>query len=70
MVRFHPLFSALEDTPERESNRQTASLAGLAIALALIVVGYYLVQVLHTSSLMEDCLLAGRNNCTILSAGI
>lgn len=51
---------------EKQADRQTASLAGLMIALALIVVGLFLVQRLHTESQIEDCLLSGRTNCAQL----
>jgi hypothetical protein len=51
---------------EKQADRQTASLAGLVIALALIVVGLFLVQRLHTESQLEDCLLSGRTNCAQL----
>ncbi len=46
-----------------EANRQTASLAAMAVILALIVAGLFLVQTLRTSTAIEDCLLAGRRNC-------
>jgi hypothetical protein len=46
-----------------EADRQTASLAGLAVALLLVVLGLLLIRALHTEAKMEDCLLAGRSNC-------
>lgn len=48
---------------DNEENRFTASLAGLAVALLLVVVGLYLIQKLAASSKLEDCLLQGRTNC-------
>ncbi len=56
---------AEEDPDDRAQgpNRQTASLAGLALALALLVGGLYLVHVLHAKSKMEDCLMSGRRDC-------
>jgi hypothetical protein len=48
---------------EMQADRQTASLAGLVVALALIVAGLFLVQRLHIESQIEDCLLSGRTNC-------
>jgi hypothetical protein len=51
---------------ETQADRQTASLAGLVVALALIVAGLFLVQRLHTESVIEDCLLSGRTNCAQL----
>jgi hypothetical protein len=46
-----------------DESRFTASLAGLAIALLLTVVGLFLVQKLEAASKLEDCLLQGRTNC-------
>ncbi len=46
----------LED-PDRAAARQTNSLAALAVTLALIVAGLYLVDVLHTMALQQDCAL-------------
>ena len=61
------------DAPERSSagrgedqesaDRQTASLAGVAITLLLLVVGLFLVRELHDKAMIEDCLLSGRSNC-------
>lgn len=47
----------------KDAERQTRSLAGLAVALALLVAGLLLVQTLRHGSQVEDCLLAGRINC-------
>ena len=49
---------------EREDDaRFTTSLAGLAVALFLGIVGLYLLDALAAESSLEDCLLAGRMNC-------
>lgn len=45
------------------ANRVTASLAGLAFALLLVVGGLFLLRGLTEKSRVEDCLLAGRINC-------
>jgi len=45
------------------ADRQTASLAGVAVILLLLVVGLFLIRELHAKSMIEDCLLAGRSNC-------
>ena len=45
------------------ANRITASLAGLAFALVLVVSGLLLLRGLTEKSRVEDCLLAGRINC-------
>ncbi len=50
------------------ADRQTASLAGLAVALLLVVIGLFLVRELHATAAAEDCLLAGRSNCPVIPA--
>jgi hypothetical protein len=57
----------LSDAEEQEvANRQTASLAGVAITLLLIVLGMILVRELHAKASIEDCLMAGRTNCDLV----
>ena len=46
-----------------EENRLTASLAGLAVALLVVVAGLFLVQHLRAKARVEDCLMSGRINC-------
>ena len=53
---------------EEGADRQTASLAGLAFALFLVVIGLFLVRTLHAKCVVEDCLLAGRSNCDAVLA--
>ena len=48
---------------QAEADRQTASLAGLAVALLLVVMGLFLVQRLEAKSMLEDCLLSGQTHC-------
>ena len=48
---------------ETEANRVTQSLAAMAFALLLVVVGLFLVQQLASKAKLEDCLLSGRMNC-------
>jgi len=50
------------------ADRQTASLAGVAFTLLLLVVGLFLVHELHHKAMIEDCLLSGRNNCDMVVA--
>lgn len=56
------------DDEQHEADRQTASLAGLAVALLLVVVGLFLIKQLHAKTLLEDCLLSGRTNCDTVVA--
>ncbi len=51
-----------ENQTEQEG-RVTASLAGLAFVLVLVIVGLFLVRVLKKQSELEDCLMSGRTNC-------
>jgi hypothetical protein len=48
---------------ETSANRQTQSLAGLAISLFLVVVSLGLIHILHKKAMIEDCVLSGRTNC-------
>jgi len=55
--------------PEDEAaDRQTSSLAAVAVTLLLLVIGLYLVHELHDKVAVEDCLMAGRINCDRLVA--
>ena len=66
MIRPRPWFG--ECDAEEEANRQTTSLAGLAVALLLVVLALFLVRALRTSADREDCLLAGRTACEMSPA--
>ncbi|HLJ63530.1 MAG TPA: hypothetical protein VKT70_05455 [Stellaceae bacterium] len=48
---------------QEEADRFTASLAGLAVTLALAVLSIYLAERLAALSKLEDCLLQARLNC-------
>jgi hypothetical protein len=53
------------DEPEQGENRRPA-IAGLAIAVVLLVVGLWLAHELTTASKMQDCLMSGRTNCNVI----
>lgn len=53
---------------DRDANRQTVSLAGLAAALAVLVLCLFLVKQLTRAAAVDDCLLSGHNNCDLLLA--
>ncbi len=55
------------ETSEVAENRRTASLAGLAVVLALVIACLTLFNHLHKKAMVEDCLLAGRYNCAVLA---
>jgi hypothetical protein len=57
------------DSPGRDPRRQenrTPAMAGLAIAVVLLVVGLWLARELRTASKMQDCLMSGRTNCNVI----
>jgi hypothetical protein len=53
----------IPEDPELVANRQTASLAALALLLALVVTALFLVERLRLEAQRQDCLLTGRNFC-------
>ena len=55
-----------DEQAQAEADRRTASLAGVAVTLLLLVLGLFLVRALHAESALEDCLMAGRRNCDVL----
>ena len=54
------------DDGDNDADRQTASLAGVAITLLLLVIGLFLVHTLESKVAIEDCLMSGRTNCDLL----
>ena len=52
-------------SPRRQESR-TPAMAGLAIAVVLLVVGLWLARELRTASKMQDCLMSGRTNCNVI----
>lgn len=53
------------DDTESEGNC-TPAMAGLAIAVVLLVVGLWLAHELTAASKMQDCLMSGRTNCNVI----
>ena len=53
------------DGPRRQESR-TPAMAGLAIAVVLLVVGLWLARELTAASKMQDCLMSGRTNCDVI----
>lgn len=51
------------DAEQADANRVSASLAGLAAVLLFVVLGLTVIHHLHDEARVEDCLMAGRNNC-------
>ena len=48
--------------PEPKESR-TPAIAGLVIAVVLLVVGLWLARELTAASKMQDCVMSGRTNC-------
>ena len=57
-----------DEEDQAGADRQTESLAALALLLFLVVVGLFLVRVLEGKGAVEDCLLAGGRNCDAVLA--
>ncbi len=57
----------LED-PDLAANRQTASLAALALLLGLVVAGLFLIERLRVEAARQDCALSGRSFCLVLGS--
>jgi hypothetical protein len=53
--------------PEQGGNRRGA-IAGLAIAVVLLVTGLWLAHELTAASKLQDCLMTGRTNCAVIPA--
>ena len=51
---------------EAQENRVTGSIAALALVLALVVAGLFLIQTLRRNAALEDCLMAGRMSCGVV----
>lgn len=52
---------------QAEENRVTGSIAALALVLALVVAGLFLIQTLRRNAALEDCLMAGRMSCGVVT---
>ena len=74
MARIYRLSYSDDDGATAEdlkaADRQTSSLAGMAITLLVVVVSLFLLKELHNKAMIEDCLMAGRNNCDAVVAAL
>ena len=54
-------------TEDREpAQTRTPAVAGLVVAVILLVLGWWLVRELTAASKMQDCLMSGRTNCNVI----
>jgi hypothetical protein len=51
--------------PEPGGSRRGA-IAGLLVAVVMLVVGLWLARDLTAASKMQDCLMSGRTNCNVI----
>ena len=49
-----------------QGNNRRAAIAGLAIAIVLLVVGIWLARELTAASKLQDCVMSGRTNCNVI----
>jgi hypothetical protein len=58
----------MNDLEPEQDGSQRRALAGLAIAVVLLVAGLWLAHELTAASKMQDCLMTGRTNCNVIPA--
>jgi hypothetical protein len=56
----------LKPDRSRPQENRTPAMAGLAIAVVLLVVGLWLARELRAASKLQDCLMSGRTNCNVI----
>ena len=56
----------MNDPELEQDGSQRSALAGLAIAVVLLVAGLWLAHELTAASKMQDCLMTGRTNCNVI----
>jgi len=59
----------LEAHRRQDACTQRAALMGLAICLALVLGGLFLVYTLKRSAELQDCVMQGRTNCAPIDTG-
>jgi hypothetical protein len=56
-------FRPFEEANQDAANRQSQSLAALAVTLGLVVISLYLIQRLRAEAAFQDCVLSGHSWC-------
>jgi hypothetical protein len=57
------IFKAVRRDDDDGANRRSASLAGLAAALFIVLVALVIVRKLQVRCMLEECLFSGRPGC-------
>jgi hypothetical protein len=57
----------MNDPEPEQDGSQRRALAGLAIAVVLLLAGLWLAHELTAASKMQDCLMTGRTNCNVIA---
>ena len=52
-----------QEAKQKAASRQTESLAGLALTIPILVVSLFVLRQLQHSTMLEDCIMAGRLSC-------
>jgi hypothetical protein len=58
----------MDDPEQGGGGSRRPAIAGLAIAVVLLVAGLWLAHELTAASKMQDCLMSGRTNCNVIEA--
>jgi hypothetical protein len=58
----------MNDPDPEQDGSQRRALAGLAIAVVLLVAGLWLAHELTAASKIQDCLMTGRTNCNVIES--
>jgi hypothetical protein len=56
-----------QQSKNRQNESRVPAIAGLAIAVVLLVAGLWLAHELTAASKMQDCLMSGRTNCNAIA---
>jgi hypothetical protein len=54
---------------QEPGNNRRGAVAGLIVAIVLLVVGIWLARELTAASKLQDCVMSGRTNCNVIEPG-
>jgi hypothetical protein len=58
--------SRIDPKQDHEPENRNGAIAGLLIAIVLLVVGVWLARDLTSASKLQDCVMSGRTNCNVI----